>query len=76
MTITNECSDYGHFYDTELDTYINYDQLYLNKYNNNISQTKYLSVQYNKQISTYISISIMSIFSLYTIIKGAYSYYQ
>jgi hypothetical protein len=72
MITNNEYSDYGYFYDTELESYINWDPCYVNNGNTKISQNNSLSVEYTQKISTYISISMISLISVYTMYKGMY----
>ena len=69
----NKDSDYGYFYDTDSDVYINVDSLYRNDQNKIILQNKDISI-YKDRINLYTFISIISIFSFYAIIKAMFYY--
>ena len=69
----NKELDYGYFYDTETDVYLNGDSVYRNDQDNIILQNKDVSI-YKDRINLYTFISIISIFSFYAIIKAMFSY--
>lgn len=69
----NKDSDYGYFYDTDSDVYLNVDSLYRNDQDKIILQNKNVSI-YKDRINLYTFISIISIFSFYAIIKAMFSY--
>ena len=69
----NKDSDYGYFYDTDSDVYINVDSLYRNDQDKIILQNKDISI-YKDRINLYTFISIISIFSFYAIIKAMFYY--
>lgn len=69
----NKDSDYGYFYDTDSEVYLNVDSLYRNDQDKIILQNKNVSM-YKDRINLYTFISIISIFSFYAIIKAMFSY--
>lgn len=69
----NKDSDYGYFYDTDSEVYLNVDSLYRNDQDKIILQNKNVSI-YKDRINLYTFISIISIFSFYAIIKAMFSY--
>jgi hypothetical protein len=73
MKMKNKDSDYGYFYDTDSEVYLNVDSLYRNDQDKIILQNKNVSI-YKDRINLYTFISIISIFSFYAIIKAMFSY--
>lgn len=69
----NKDSDYGYFYDTDSEVYLNVDSLYRNDQDKIILQNKNVSI-YKDRINLYTFISIISIISFYAIIKAMFSY--